>query len=392
MKNVPNRLKYLLFKLLERINWMLQAQKSGHLSVFQQMLELTRLKFCTTKMNARDYHEQRLFDKNLYTKDNKLTEFGGYWFKEWIHAQLSNIRWEGMVTDKLILYALFKQFGLPYPKIFAAAFNYKRNYGDVPTFNEPTSLAEYIRKSISYPFFCKPVKGCYGQGSFRVEQYNDSTDQLILSDGTSISVMDFIYSLNDGDGFGFLFQEAAIANSEIKKVCGDAVSGCRIIMLLDDNGAYPFRIVWKIATGKNHIDNFNHGKYGNLVADIDVKTGQVKRIVSSKGNDLLLNQRHPTTNIDLLGYQLPDWDNFMATVKKAAECFPGFRWQHWDLGITESGPIIYELNSAGNTDLTQMASGKGIYDQQLKDFIRKYSNKDRRTGYLFRVSSKMNKL
>jgi hypothetical protein len=360
-----------------------RAKKSRHISFFQQINDLIYLKFGKTRMNARDYYEQRLFDKKLYGSDIKLSEFGGYWFKEWIHAQLSDIRWEGMVTDKLILYALFKQFDLPYPKIYAAAFNYKRNYGKAPTFNDPSKLANFIRESIPYPFFCKPVKGCYGHGAYRVEEYIKSTDHLILSDSSSLSVMDFIFSLSDGDGFGFLFQEAASVNTEIKEICGNVVSGCRIIMLLDDDGAYPFRIIWKIPTGKNHVDNFDHGRYGNMIADIDVKTGIVNRVISSDGDNLVLNQLHPSTNFDFVGYKLPDWDNFISTAIKAAECFPGFRIQHWDLGITNSGPIIYELNSAGNTDTAQMASGKGIYDLQLQEFIKKHGNKKRKIGRLF---------
>ena len=246
------------------------------------------------------------------------------------------------------------------------------------------SLATFIREKINFPFFYKPVKGSYGRGAYRIENYDISTDQITLSDGKVQPIMEFIYSLNDGDGSGFLFQEAATVNTTISEICGNVVSGCRVVMLLDDKGAYPLIIVCKIPTGHNHVDNFDHGKYGNMIAEVDIKTGIVKRVKSSKNNKLLINQPHPSTNFDFLGYQLPDWDNFISTVIKAAECFPGFRWQHWDLGITDSGPIIYELNSAGNTDTTQMASGRGIYDQQLKEFITKYGNKKRKIGRLFK--------
>ncbi|MFV2015114.1 MAG: sugar-transfer associated ATP-grasp domain-containing protein [Candidatus Heimdallarchaeota archaeon] len=382
MTSKPHLVKYIFIKILERYNWMRDAQKTTHISIIHQINELIRLKLGKTRMEARDYFEQRLFDKTFYA-NSELLEFGGYSFKEWIHAQLNNIRWEGMVTDKLVLYALFKQYALPYPKVHAVAFNYKRNYGDIPVFHESGLLADFIRNSMPYPFFCKPIKGCLGQGSFLVKQYNCSDDQLVLNSGEKISVMDFIFSLNDGDGFGFLFQEVATVNHEIKSICGNVITGCRIIMLLDDKNAYPFRISWKIPTEKNHIDNFKYGKFGNLAADVDVETGRVKRVVSYNGSKLVTITHHPITNINLIGYQLPDWNNFIATAKKAAECFPGFRWQHWDLGITEFGPIIYELNSAGNTDLAQMSSGKGIYDDQLKSFIKKYSNKKRPTGNLF---------
>jgi len=333
-------------------------------------------------MTALEYNEQQLFNKKLYS-NNKISEFGGIWFKEWIHAQLNNKRWQGMVTDKLMLHALFNHFKLPCPEIYAVAFNYKRKYGEIPTFNDSERLADFIRNTIPYPFFCKPVKESQGRGIYRVEKYNKLSDQLILSNGKSMSVLDFIFSLNDGDGSGFLFQQFADTHSELTNICGDIISGCRVIMLLDDSGAQPFRIVWKIPAGTNHIDNFEQGKHGNMIADIDIKTGKIIRNVSSIDNKLIINQRHPTTNFDFTGYQLPNWDELITTAKKAAECFPGFRWQHWDIGISDSGPIIFELNSAGNTNIAQMASGQGVYNSQLNEFIRKYGNKKRRIGPLF---------
>jgi hypothetical protein len=369
-------------KVAARIKAFIAVRKSGRKSIPAQAREIIRLRLGTTRVKAHEYFSQAIYDDGIYP-NKALPEFGGYWFKEVIHAKLNDIRWEGMVTDKLILYGLFSQFGLPHPKVRAVACNYERSYGDTPIFHDLEKLATFLRESMTYPFFCKPVKGSYARGAARVGSYDRDTDSLTLANGSSVAVVDFLCSLEDGDGWGFLFQDAVLAHPETKKICGDRVCGCRIVMLLDDSGAYPYRIVWKIPTGNNFTDNFDAGKFGNMAAAVDVKTGIATRIVSGNGIDMRLNQPHPNTGYELVGTQIPQWDELMATMKRAAECFPGFRWQHWDVGITSDGPVLFELNSAGNTDLVQISSGKGIYDDQLKAFVQRYANWQRPIGKLF---------
>ena len=237
-------------------------------------------------------------------------------------------------------HSLLKQSGLPYPRGQAIAWNKTRSYGDVPVYNAPEGLAEFLLSSRAiYPMFCKPVKGSYGYGTARLESHEARSDSVIFSDGSKNELLPFLRDLKDGDGWGFLFQEAVRSHPDMKPICGDAVSGCRVIMLLDDKGAYPYKVVWKIPAGNNHIDNFNAGAFGNLAAALDVRTGRVIRVVSGKGANLQVNLTHPDTGYQLLGTKIPLWDEMMQVLKKAAESFPGFRWQHWDVGLGVDGPV-----------------------------------------------------
>lgn len=58
---------------------------------------------------------------------------------------------------------------------------------------------------------------------------------------------------------------------------------------------------------------------------------------------------------------------------KAAAILPGLRLQHWDVGMTERGPVLIELNSFGVFSGHQIAYRKGVYD----DLIQHYMYSDR---------------
>ncbi|MEX1058792.1 MAG: hypothetical protein WED11_13765, partial [Natronospirillum sp.] len=57
-----------------------------------------------------------------------------------------------------------------------------------------------------------------------------------------------------------------------------------------------------------------------------------------------------------------------------ALAFPGFRFQHWDVGLTSRGPIVYELNTAGAVYGLELARGAGVFDVELKHFLAQYGN------------------
>ena len=378
MKLALERLPYLAERAKDKLANQLRTMASVHSThkhVLLQLSEAACLRLSSRRVGMGEYIGQAMYDRRLYPH-GRLSSFGGWWFKERIHARLNNLRWEGMVTDKLMLYALFRQFGLPHPAVRAAAWGRARACGEVPVFDTPDALALFLREEAGslYPLFCKPVKGCYGQGAALIEDHEKEGNLLRFSDGTRRHDLDFLQALED-DGWGYLLQDAVRPAPETRPVCGDRVSGLRVIMLLDDDGAFPFRAAWKIPTGGNVTDTFRAGALGNMAGAVDVDSGRVLRTVSAHGVGFRLNQPHPDTGCRVTGMKVPGWEDVVDLLRRAAECFPGFRWQHWDVGLGANGPVLFELNSAGNTDLIQIAYGEGILTEELKAFLARHGDK-----------------
>ncbi|GEM_PF-444931 len=367
--------------LQRRLAPLAAARRDGH-GLLAPLRELLALRLGPTRLSSLEYHAMHLCDRQMHPNPEGAL-YGGLWFKEWVHAQLNNPRWEGMATDKLSMYALFRQLRLPHPEVLALATPQPRRHGDVPVLASREALVDFLRHSRDYPLFCKPVKGSKAAGSHRIERYDAARDELLLAGGERVSPLSFAAGLDDPTGFGVLFQRALSAAPETRPLCGPTIAGCRVIMLLDDDGAKPFKATWKIPVGSNFIDNYWAGRSGNLAGSLDLDSGRVQRVVRGIGRNLSECPRHPDTGAQLPGVQLPRWRETLALLRRAAESFPGFRWQHWDVGLSADGPVLFELNSAGAVDLTQLAEGTGIYDRELREFIARHGRRRPRGGLLF---------
>lgn len=341
--------------------------------LLQQIREIVQLRRSNARMSAAQYFWMNLGSKKLY-QGVDLENFGGTYHTLALHRKLNSPYWDAIVTDKLVMSAVFSESAIPQPEMYAAACRFKRAMGDLPIFNHKAALLKFIREGISYPFFCKPVKGNSARGCQRVESYNDNSGCLVLANGSEASPEDFVDSLRDLEGWGFLFQEAVLPHPATRDICGKSVSGCRVILLVGDNGPKLFRVVWKLPANGNHVDNHVRGTTGNSVADVDIESGRVKRLISGAYTELKVNPLLPGCERDLVGEKIPDWEQLKSTVESAALCFPGFRFQHWDVGLTSKGPVVYELNTAGGLSLTEVAKGSGIFDDELMDFLEQYGN------------------
>jgi len=357
------------------------AALPGGKSILTQVREILKLKFGPTGLGAQDYYWYNMSNIQIY-KDVDLATFGGNSMTMGLHRRLNSPLWDAVVTDKLVMAMVFSSSGIPQPELYAAACRYRRECGDLKVFSTEQDLSEYLANGIRYPFFCKPIKGGLAKGCYRVEDYDRERRQLHLADGDRVSIASFLKSLVDPTGWGFMFQEAVLPHPETAEVCGDAVSGCRIMMLLEDDGARSFRATWKIPVNGNFIDNYVRGKTGNLLADVDIESGLVTRAVSGFGVGLQVNCKHPDTGANIVGMKVPDWENLMAMVQKASLSLSGFRFQHWDVGLTSKGPVVFELNTAGDLYISELAKGSGVYDAEMKAFVGRYGEEGRRSRFV----------
>jgi hypothetical protein len=120
--------------------------------------------------------------------------------------------------------------------------------------------------------------------------------------------------------------------------------------------------VWKITTGDNFVDNFSEGKFGNMLGNVDISTGEITRVQRGIGLGMEENVTHPDTGQRLKGFVLPDWEAVREACLAAATIAPELQFQHWDVALTDNGPVLLELNVHGSLDLVQLASQKGIYE------------------------------
>ena len=345
----------------------------SELSYLKLTFELLTVVFGKNKLKIDDYFNLCLYDNKLYPSKELPTFVGRKYMKKRIHAKMNAIRWEVMQIDKYIQSCMFEQFGIPHPELQAVIARYHRQTANLPLLRSDSEIKNFLKNTASYPLFVKPIKGGYGRGAIRAEQYDSVNDKVVLSNGEKLDPDGFINYLQDPQGYGFIVQQAIVGTPETRDVCGNIPSGLRLVTILGDDGTTILRVIWKIPTGNNYVDNFQRGKSGNLLASVDPNSGKIQRIVKGAGFGLELTDSLPGGSFKV-GDTVPHWDAAKELVMKATPVFTGFRCQHWDIGLSNDGPVAFEVNADGGWDVVQIAHGFGAMDNELVSILNKYGD------------------
>lgn len=75
---------------------------------------------------------------------------------------------------------------------------------------------------------------------------------------------------------------------------------------------------------------------------------------------------HPQTGLMMAGREIPNWQELLLFVKKAALVVPQVRMAAWDVAVLEQGFEMIEGNDDGNPDVMQGPAAKGKLREILK--------------------------
>jgi len=358
--------------------WSVYVKRTYGKAYLTQIREILRLRKSASRLGATDYYKYHLYDDLRFDWEAKQT-FAGWRIVDELDRRLNSVRWLGVTTDKLIVYSVLRGLEIPTPRLLCVYHPSGRFFGAVPSFNDVGELGRFLRQGMRYPFFAKPVHGSVGVGAYAVSGVDSAKDELQLLDGRRVAVEEFVLQCRSEPGIypwesGYLFQEYVRPHARIVEVCGPRLSSVRIIVLLSDAGPRVHMAVWKVTTGSNVTDNWRHGQAGNLLAWVDIHTGEVVRVVGRSASAPDLEdyygevELHPDTGQRLKGFAIPQWPEFVELVKRASTIYPALRVQHWDIAITDNGPVALEINIGGDLDLPQL-TGQGFLSPRFVEFL-----------------------
>lgn len=119
-----------------------------------------------------------------------------------------------------------------------------------------------------------------------------------------------------------------------------SVNTLRINTLLDRDGkVHFFKPVLRAGIGNSHVDNYNAG---GVEYAVDLATGIITMPGYCRGEMNCIY--HPGTEIKMVGYQIPKWNEVIENVTKAAKLIPQCRYIGWDVAITPDGIEFIEGN------------------------------------------------
>lgn len=186
--------------------------------------------------------------------------------------------------------------------------------------------------------FAKPDVGESGKGIEAVELADFASPEALL---------DYLKA----HGMGVV-EEPLTQHQDLSRLHPKSINTLRIVTLLTGKpGSWKPNCVYAvIKTGCNGrcVDNLESG---GLFCPIDQSTGTI--CGPGHTSDLRVLDRHPDTDIPLVGYQIPFVKEAVELCLKAAMVEPRMRYIGWDVCITPNGPVIVEGNDYPGYDFWQ---------------------------------------
>jgi Sugar-transfer associated ATP-grasp len=340
-----------------------------HGKSFNQLFtDFAKLGFGPGKLSVEEYFDLRLFDDVALAGADKR-QFVGLDVMRQLWDQVNfDQTWYGIMNDKLASATLLGAYGFPViPVVAIYAPSLSLPKPPCCVIDTAGALRAFMQEPANYPMFGKPADALQSLGSMSFDGYDPATGVLTAVDGSDVALETFIADVTAHYQKGYLFQKRLLPHAAIRAICGNRLATVRIVTINPKTGPEILRTAWKIPAGANAADNF--WRTGNLLGEIDIETGRIKRVVRGKGIDQVELQAHPDSGATIVNFQLPMWEQAKTLALEGMKVFPKMGMIGWDIAITDDGPVIVEPNETPDHMLPQIADRRGIMDDRFRAYV-----------------------
>lgn len=230
---------------------------------------------------------------------------------------------------------------------------------DVP---ETARFLDALRNAGDKLFF-KPISGAHGSGALWARKTNDG--RWLYNGITGDTGALYQYCRHQHfKSVSWICQPMVEAHPQLKPLMATCALGTiRIITYLSAGSPILKFAVIRLPAGTNVTDNFSQGKGGNLVAPVDISTGEIGKAWHSTSQawpEIEPIAHHPDTGAEIAGSKVPFWDDVCELVRQGQVATPQLRTIGWDVAVTNQGPLIIEANTEYSIDLIQIAHNRGL--------------------------------
>lgn len=209
--------------------------------------------------------------------------------------------------------------------------NYRHIFDNKDEFND--HFKKYLKRDFLKPNFTKEQLGRF------LENKNKVVVKPISGvGGEGIKIIDPTKENIFKNYRQCLLEEVIIQHKKLAQLYDKSVNSIRIFTFFDGNKATIIQAVLKIGN-KGIVDNFSSG---GMYAFLDDKGVVITPAIDKDDNVYGI---HPTSKKQILGFQVPMFDEAIKLALEAAKEIPQIQYVGWDITITKDGPCIIEGNS-----------------------------------------------
>lgn len=169
-----------------------------------------------------------------------------------------------------------------------------------------------------------------------------------------------IYKLSESDlktfdienNRDFLAEQIIVQHPKMASLNSSSVNSVRVLTFKGQVIACALRI----GGHGSIVDNLHSN---GVCAHLDLKTGIIDSLCINNRLEKFLF--HPGSHLQLVGFQVPNWEKVIQTAKAAALVVPQVQYVGWDIAVTETGTALIEGNHDPGHDVVQMIAQTGLY-------------------------------
>ena len=304
-------------------NWNIihDYNRSLHGTSFLPYLQLL---FCSWRHGAtfENYYELRFYEKNTQERKAYITAS----LRHELTRQVNNNASSLVLKDKGEFALLFKDL------LGRKIFTYKDLMSSESMSSEPPKLV------IKHRF------GQAGKEVFFPESF-----------ATWLDLFEYVNSTYK-DPSMYIFEEYIVQHHSLNKINPSCVNTLRVVSYY--NEANDQVEVWGVYLRIGIDKNTDNLSTGGIVALVDSK-GMVCRPAVKKDPLAPEFSRHPITNENIMGFEIPYYSDGIKMVSEAAKRIKKVKSIGWDVAITENGPCLIEGNDNWGMTLFQIPCGQG---------------------------------
>lgn len=266
-----------------------------------------------------------------------------------------------IADSKLRFYQWCVEQDLPTPAVFGYCSQDRSDHsGNVPWIRDEEHLRTLFEAAGAGTFLFKREYGSHGHGLLR---FRYSGEALFDDEGRAIDPGRLLSQLRQKES-PYLMQAAVRPHRDLAAIMpGPSLGTVRVVTFNSGDCVSLAIACMRIPVGPNVADNFHRGRSGNLLADVDVATGQVGRCLIASGGGgtgLAPCETHPETGMEITGYRFPHWDDMVRLIEAATSRLDCMYTVGWDVALTEQGPSLVEVNWRYDIEIMQVLADRGL--------------------------------
>ncbi len=184
--------------------------------------------------------------------------------------------------------------------------------------------------------FVKPLEGSSGQG---IEKFKEADWADMNAFAGKVRAL--------GKS---VIEEGIVQHPRMAALNPGSVNTVRISTLIGDKKEGIVYAFLRIGNGRI-MDNVD---CGGMAARVDLDSGRLLTVAADKAGNTFM--KHPITGTEIIGFQLPCFEEAKAMCLEAMRMVPSMRYVAWDVALTEQGPTLIEGNSFPSHAVPQFAA------------------------------------